>query len=194
MASRVTMDKKIEQLQNLVMNQMAEKADAIVWLQGNMYDRGPKVLELFKMKYAPRIVVTGNNTRVVEEDDVHVDDIVRWLNEHGVSREEIMVDDQAMNTKDQAEHVIAMAVKYVWRRILLVGSTHHQLRAFLTFLKQAQQQGWDGRIINQTAKRGWDERVSGRNQTVHEAFDEEMKKTYTYRDLASVEEGINYFR
>lgn len=188
------MDKKIEQLQNLVMNQRAEKADAIVWLQGNMYDRGPKVLELFKMKYAPCIVVTGNNTRVIEEDDLYIDVIVRWLNEHGVDKEAITVDDQAMNTKDQAEHVIAMAVRYAWCRILLVGSTHHQLRAFLTFLKQAQQQGWNGRIINQTAKQGWNEQVSGRNKTVREAFTEEVEKIHTYRDLASMTDGLNYFR
>jgi len=73
------MDQKIEQLQTLMTTPKPEKADAIVWLQGNMYDRGEKVLELYHAGYAPWIVVTGNNTRAVEDDNVKIHDIVSWL-------------------------------------------------------------------------------------------------------------------
>jgi len=45
-------------------SQPPEKADAIVWLQGDRYDRGNKVLELFKKGFAPKILVSGNNVRV----------------------------------------------------------------------------------------------------------------------------------
>jgi len=188
------MDQKIEQLQTLMTTPKPEKADAIVWLQGNMYDRGEKVLELYHAGYAPWIVVTGNNTRAVEDDNVKIHDIVSWLEKHGVDRSAVLVDDQSINTLDQATHVVASAKAQGWRAILLVGSTHHQLRAFLTFLHQLRAQAWNGRIINQPAHIEWDARPGGRRRTTGEAFQDEIKKLEKYKDsVATVEEGLRYF-
>ena len=132
-------------LQYLVTTQQPEKSDAIIWLQGNRYDRGKKVLELYRGGLAPLVVVTGNNTRVVEDDNVRVDDIIKWLKNSGVGEEELILDNQSFNTYDQAVQVIGIAKEREWQAILLVGSTHHQLRAFLTFFHQARLHQWKAR-------------------------------------------------
>lgn len=189
------MDQKIEQLQKLVTTEKPEKADAIVWLQGNEYDRGKKVLELYKGEFAPRIVIAGNNTRQVDDDRVRITDIMRWLEAYGIDRSAIVADDQSMNTLEQAMHVVAMAKKQDWQSILLVGSTHHQLRAFLTFLHQTRVQGWQGRIINQPAVIPWGVKPSGRKKTTHEAFQDELVKVQEYGgSLASIEDGLSYLQ
>ena len=189
------MNPNIEQLQQLVTTQKPEQADAIVWLQGNMYDRGKKVLELYRGGYASRIVVTGNNTRVVDDDHVGVRDIVQWLEKEGVDRSAILVDDQSINTLDQATHTVELVKEQGWRAILLIGSTHHQLRAFLTFLHQARAQGWPGRIINQPVNIPWDVKPSGRRKTTREAFEDEIEKLTRYQEkIASVDDGLSYFK
>lgn len=188
------MNPEIEKLQTLVTSQRPEKADVIVWLQGNMYDRGRKVLELYQAGFASQIVITGNNTRVVEDDSVGVDDLAHWLEERGVDERAIILDKQSLNTYDQATQVIKLACGRGWFAILLVGSTHHQLRAFITFLHQAHLERWEGRIINQPAAIPWDTRPSGRRETTGEAFQEELDKIERYKnEIASVEDGLRYF-
>lgn len=187
------MDSKIEQLQQIVMTQKPEKADAIVWLQGNEYDRGKKSLELYRGGFAPFVVVTGNNTRIVDIGTVRLDDMVAWLTAHDVPRDVIIIDDQSINTHDQSVCVLATARARDWKAILLVGSPHYQLRAFLTFLKQAQRIGWQGRIINQPVAIGWNAKPSGRSKTTEEAFHDEIAKLSKYKDhVATVAEGLRY--
>lgn len=186
---------QIEQLQRLVTSQEPGRADAIVWLLGNMYDRGKKVVELYQTGYAPLIVITGNNERIVEDDRVHVKDVVVWLLDRGIKKSAILADDQSINTLDQAKHVLAIAQERLWKKIILVGSAYHQLRAFLTFLYQAKKIGWQGRIINQPAYIDWDARPGGRSKTAQELFQEEIEKLDEYKEnVATAEEGIEYFK
>lgn len=187
------MDQKTEQLQKLVTAQKPEHADVIVWLQGNGYDRGEKVLELYHKGYAPQILVTGNNSRIVDDDKVGVADIVRWLSVEGIDPKNILADDQSMNTLDQARYVVSKAKECQWSSILLVGSIHHQLRAFLTFLHQAQVQRWKGKIINQPVYIAWNVKPSGRRKTTQEAFQDELVKLEEYqKDVATTEQGLKH--
>lgn len=187
------LDPALDQLHAMVMSQRPQLADAIVWLQGNGYDRGGKVLELYRAGFAPRIVVTGNNVRIVGEDVVKVVDIVRWLHERGIHDAAIECDEQSMHTLDQACRIVAMAKKRNWMNMLLVGSPHHQLRAFLTFLKQAQIQQWAGRIVNQPASIEWDCVPSGLRKTLREAYNNEIAKITMYKNnVATIKEGLAY--
>ena len=189
MADPLINDDRLMELQRAVTSQNPEPADAIVWLQGNGFDRGPKVLELFQHGFAPRIFVTGNNTRVVENDHVRLWDIVEWLERHDVELSALIVDDQSMNTLDQAIHVVAYAKAHEWSAILLVGSTHHQLRAFLTFQKQIQLQEWNGRVINQPAHIPWKHKPFGSQKTAKALFLVEIDKLEQYKDnVATMEE------
>jgi hypothetical protein len=187
------MDADVFRLQELVMHEQPRDADAIIWLQGNMYDRGEKVLELYHGGYAPSVLVTGNTTRRVDDDLIIVHDCVRWLCLHGVPRDTIICDDTALHTALQAHNSIAIARTRAWQTLLLVASPHHQLRAFLTFLQHARLQAWSGRIINQPVNIDWDTAPSGRRKVSREAFVDEVRKLDVYtNDVASIAEGIRY--
>ncbi|MBI2989713.1 MAG: GNAT family N-acetyltransferase [Candidatus Magasanikbacteria bacterium] len=190
------MDALLELLQKKIMSQTAEKSDVIVLLHGDRFDRCPKVLELYNAHYAPLILLSGNNILVGKgqrpgQEEVPLDEIKRWFTDQGVTEGAIMVDDHSMNTRDQALHVIDRALALNWKKMLLVGSTDHQLRAFLTFLKRVQEINWQGRIVNQGAHFEMDYVPGGRSQTVREILDDEIKKSKLYKEhLASPQSGI----
>lgn len=182
-------DPELDALHARVLSEEPVPADAIVWLQGNGYDRGPKALTLFSDGYAPIVVVTGNRTR----SPITVDHLVIWLAAHGVPAEAVRIDAESLHTRDQAVHVLALAQEYGWRTLLLVGSPHHQLRAFLTFMRRAQEVEWHGRIANQPADIAWGTTPSGRQQTSASCFRVELMKLGQYNThTASAHEGIAY--
>jgi uncharacterized SAM-binding protein YcdF (DUF218 family) len=191
------MSPEIERLQTLIEAELPAEADAIVWLQGDRFDRGARVLELFKNGVAPRIILTGNNALIGkgarrDEENISVDDMAEWLLEQGVPEMSVVRETASMNTHDQAVHVLSLAKRGAWRRIILVGSLHHQARPFLVFLKQARDIGWDGDIVNQPNRHpAWNEVPSGRTKTAREYFAEEIVKLETYAaHTASVADGI----
>ncbi|MBI5728452.1 MAG: GNAT family N-acetyltransferase, partial [Candidatus Magasanikbacteria bacterium] len=113
-----------------------------------------------------------------------------WLEEKGAPAEMILVDDAARNTREQAEYVLELAASHGWHKVMLVGSRYHQARAFLTFLKRAQEIGWSGELLNQGLFQPWFAVPSGQTKTVAELFQEEKEKLIRYRDhVASVAEG-----
>lgn len=192
------MEKIFFQLYDLVLNDKVLKSDIIVWLQGDRYDRASKVLELYDKKWAPKILITGNNTSFSrkirpQENNVSLKSMHRWLVARGVKKNDILVDDQSANTKEQAENVLKMAKNYKWKKIILVGSSFYQPRALLTFLKRARKISWFGKIINQPVILRRTEVPGGRKQSVEQLFDEEIKKIKKYKkDLVSISSGIKY--
>lgn len=180
-------DPELDALHARVLTEEPIPADAIVWLHGNGYDRGPKVLKLFRSGYAPTIVISGNRTR----SPITIDHLADWLMEHGVSAGVVRVDATSLHTRDQSVHVLALAQEYGWRACLLVASPHHQLRAFLTFVQRAREIEWDGRIVNQHAGGDWDAFPSERTQPARAVFVEEIAKCSRYRShVSTAREGI----
>ena len=105
----------------------------------------------------------------------------------------MLSEEQSWHTRAQADHTLQVAVQHAWSRLLLVGSTYHQLRAFLTFLRSAARVGWSGHIVNCPAFLGWDAYPYGKHRTAQELFMEECEKLRHYHDdVASVEEGLQY--
>jgi len=184
-------DAALDALHVRVLTQAPEAADAIVWLQGNGYDRGPKALELFHGRYAPCIVITGNAVR----SPITVHHLAAWLRDRGVPESAILRDAASMHTRDQAVHVLTVAQERAWSALLLVASPHHQLRAFLTFLKCAQETGWDGRTVNQPADILWNAVPSERDRTNREIFTDELAKLDRYAvHVASAADAFRYFQ
>ncbi|MDO8626799.1 MAG: YdcF family protein [Candidatus Magasanikbacteria bacterium] len=189
-----------DQLQEMLENEAPSRSDAIVWLQGDQYDRGKKVFELYQEKFAPRIIITGNDELIgqgkrFEESNISLNAMRSWLLARGVAPPDITVDADPLNTREQAEHVIQLAKKNDWRQLILVGSIYYQMRAFLTFLKYAKESDWTGRILNQMAKIKWDDVPSGRQQTARTYFLVDKKKIEQYRaHVAPVAEGIAYLK
>lgn len=186
-------------LQRLVQEQEPKTSDVIVLLQGDQFDRVEKALELLQAQFASLILLTGNNLLVGTgprpgENNVTLTAMRQWLLEHKVPPQCIILDDTAMNTREQAMHVINEAVKRRWKRLLLVGSWHHQLRPFLTFLNAAKEQGWSGEIVNQPARLpSWQWVPGGRKQNAREILVEEIVKLDKYiAHVVSVQDGIDH--
>lgn len=185
-------------LHNLILRENAQKSDAIIWLQGDRYDRASKVFKLYKEGWAKKIIISGNNVLIgskkrMGEKNISLDKMKNYLLKKGVEGRFILVDNNALNTKEQAEHIIKIAVNKRWSKLIIVGSSYYQPRAFLTFFKQAEKLKWVGRIINQPVIIDWRKKPSGRDKVASLLFKEEFKKINKYKkDLAPIERGIKY--
>ncbi|MDO8265156.1 MAG: YdcF family protein [Candidatus Parcubacteria bacterium] len=183
---------------NLISKEKTQKADAIIWLQGDRYDRARKVIGLFKKGFGKKIFLTGNNILVGDKkrpgtDNITLTKMEEWLEKNGIGRKEIIIDNKSFHTADQAEKVLRFAKKNKWKKIILVGSLFYQPRAFLTFLKRNNKIGWQGEIVNQPAIIGLSVKPGGRNETVKTLILEEIEKIKKYRsDIAGFKEGLNY--
>lgn len=192
--------KKFLEIYRELMATLPQKSDAIVWLQGDRYDRGEKALELLRAGCAPLIVVTGNDRLIGPgirpgENNVSIPEMVEWLKERDIGDEQILIDDGSFNTKDQARFIIDLAKRKNWRNFLLVGSSYYQPRAFLTFLREAQTQGYNGAIVNQPHIVGDTEIPGGRDGSASEIMKQEFEKIFRYHDdVATLDEGIDYLR
>jgi uncharacterized SAM-binding protein YcdF (DUF218 family) len=70
----------------------------------------------------------------------------------GVPASCILVEDQSLHTRENAEHVLELLKQHNMRRVILVTSPFHQLRTYLTFAKVFQPHGIH--IINHYADTG----------------------------------------
>jgi len=187
-------------LHDLLLKEEPCSAEAIVWLQGDRYDRARKVFKLYQAGWSRRIIITGNNILLGKktrpgENNISLEKMKESLLRRGVKASDLLIDDGAMNTNEQAKHVLKMAKRKKWRRLILVGSSYYQPRAFLTFLKQAKIIKWGGEIINQPAVITWDKKPAGRNKLSKLLFNEEFQKIKKYKkDLFSISGGIKYLR
>lgn len=187
--------KKEQELLSLVQKDAPEKSDAIVWLQGDKYDRARGVLDLFLKKFADKIIISGNNELIDKkpgEKGVALEKMAAWLVERGVPGEKIIIDAESLNTRGQAENVLEIASKNGWRKIILVASLYHQPRVFLTFLKRIKEVAWEGKIINQPVLFNWETNPGGKNQPGKDLFFVEMEKIRKYKNHnVSFDEGIS---
>jgi|GEM_PF-511463 len=185
-------------LYNFLLLEKPQRASVIVWLQGDRYDRAQKTLKLYNDGWAKKIIISGNNILIGDktrkgEKNIPLDSMRQFLLKKGVAPKDLIIDDSALNTKEQAVHILKLAKTEKWTKLIIVGSSYYQPRAFLTFLKQAENINWHGRIINQSKLIAWDKKPAGRNRTAASIFRQEFKKLEEYKkDLASIKEGIEY--
>ncbi|MBI2625293.1 MAG: GNAT family N-acetyltransferase [Candidatus Nealsonbacteria bacterium] len=159
-----------------------EKADAIIWLQGDRYDRAMKVFNLFKGGFAPKILISGNSKLETRrgEDHINLEAMVEWLKKKGIGPDKILFDSNSFNTKDQARNSLKLAKRLNWKKIILVGSLYYQPRAFLTFLKESKRIGWKGKLINQPAQLNLNKIASSRDKKAKELIPQEIIKVIKY--------------
>lgn len=188
-------------LYNLLLNEKPQKSDAVVWLQGDRYDRGKKVLEIYRSKLTHTVVISGNDILIGPgarpgEDNVWVADMKKYLLKNKVKLSDIVIDDGVLNTKEQAVNVVKLAKKNNWKKIILVSSAYHQPRVFLTFIKAANTCNFNGKITNQTFFIAADDVASGRKVKTSVLMRSELSKIENYQskgDLVSYEDGYEYF-
>ena len=124
-----------EKLIAIVNNDCLTKADAIILLEGDGFNRYKKAVELYKNGFAPKIVFSGN---IIDKGygSYPFDEIKPLLIHDGVSEKDLIYENKSVNTYEQALEIIKLSKEKNWKKIILVASHEHQYRAYLTFLRQ----------------------------------------------------------
>jgi len=116
----------------------------------------------------------------------------------GVAPGRIIVEPTAQNTHEQAEQVADLIVANQWYRALLIASTYHTPRAFLTFLRVLMDRGLTETVHLlpvPTSQSRWWEAPKGMEELRLYLLDEEMRKIEAYQQhVATWTEGIAYLR
>lgn len=119
-----------------------EKSDAIVVLTGNGWERTLFAIELFHAGWAPHFVtvgITGSQPAPL---------MAKLAKDKGVPDSSITIEPLSRNTRQNAENILQLCQDRSWHKIILVTSTHHQLRAYLTFKKVVKETRAPVTIIN----------------------------------------------
>lgn len=119
----------------IVDNDCLTKSDAAILLEGDGLFRFQKAVELYNKGLVSKIVFSGN---VVDKDygSYPFSEIKPFIMEGGVAESDLIHEDKSLNTRQQAEEVVKMAMERGWKKLALVASHDHQYRAYLTFLRE----------------------------------------------------------
>jgi RimJ/RimL family protein N-acetyltransferase len=189
-------------LQNLLIKDKPVKSDAIIWLQGDRYVRGKRVLKIYKSGLTKLIVISGNNVLIgldtrPGENNISLTDMKKYLIKKGVNNGDIIVDSKSLNTKEQAINVIKMARQKRWKKITLVSSAYNQPRAFLSFVRATQIIGYKVEIVNQCVNMCENTVASRQIMINRDLIIKEEAKINNYQlkgDVASYKEGFDYLK
>lgn len=175
----------------LVSNEKLKKADAIVLLEGDGYFRVSWAVELYKRKWAPKIVAS---TGIDDKGYGSFPNLEKKLKEYKVPNKDIIVDAKSRHTREQAINIIEMATRKKWKKIILVASHYHQYRAGLTFLKVMQEKEIKIQIINSPVRDlNWFSKNSwGTRFNLLKAEFERIEKYRKLGHLATYKDAIAY--
>ena len=109
----------------LVIRQIPKKSDVIVVLSGETRDRTKQALELFKLGYAKKIIVSGR-----EDDKTR---ITLGLLESGIPVDKIIIENSSRSTFENAKNTSKLLKKLQISSIILVTSWYHSRRATAVF-------------------------------------------------------------
>lgn len=121
-----------DDLSQCLRNNTCLKVDAIVVISGGDTNaRAQEGINLFNKNLADYIIFSGaaadktgpSNAEAMREIAV----------QHGVPKNQILMDINANNTNENAEYVQKIAEKYDFESIILITSPYHQRRAHLEF-------------------------------------------------------------
>src|SRR3989344_3758733 len=173
----------------VVNNEKLRISDVIVCLEGDNNLRVDKSYELFLKGLAPIILVSGGLENY--PGSIHARDMKNYLVGKGVSEDRIYLEENSQNTYGQAREVMKIIREKNWGKVILVASEFHQLRAFLTFLKE--RGDYPVIILNAPSKKSWFNKSLGIIRW--KLLVGELKKIKEYKKkghLASIKEAINY--
>ena len=116
-------------------NNTCSAADVIVAISGGDTDaRAREAISLYQQGWAPKIIFSG-----AAEDKQGTSNAAAMRNlalSSRVPNADILLDENSINTADNASQVRAIVQQYGFKRILLVTSPYHQRRASIEFNKR----------------------------------------------------------
>ncbi len=177
----------------LISNERLKKADAIVLLEGDGLNRVKSAADLYKEGWADKVVVSGG-VYTPNYGSYPSEYLVPELIKSGVPPERIVIEGKSKHTREQAEEVLESARNNGWKKIILVASSHHQPRAFLTFLKVMNEKNLKLQIINAPARElSWFEETGwGKRSELLDVEFEKIEKYMALGQIATFEEAIEY--
>ena len=124
-----------ETIMAIVDNDFLTKSDVAVLLEGDGFFRYKKAVELYNNGLVSKIVFSGNITDKAY-GSFPFEEVKPYILESGVPEEDLIHEDKSLHTRQQAVEVVKMALEKGWKKIVLVASSEHQYRAYLTFLRE----------------------------------------------------------
>ncbi len=174
------------------------KANAAVVLCGE--DARPRAavgVQLLKAGAADLIVLSGG--KHAPPRWVRALQVLPSIYASDVAPDRVVVEPDAMNTREQAVNVLAIATQAQWTRLLLVASPYHAPRAFLTFLKVVNEAGIADTLrlsvvaVNHLGGFPWSKSPDGMSTARLRLLSREFQKIDEYRNhVATYAEGLAY--
>lgn len=109
------------------------RADAIVILGGGWTERITYGDELYKKRYAGKILLIGFDEHVAKSGDYYSSWKTKGLLAAGVPREHIYFDVVSRNTHEEAVNTLLFMKKNGWQHVLVVTDPPHVRRATMTW-------------------------------------------------------------
>lgn len=179
---------------SLVDNDIVKSSDVIVLLEGDGLNRYKEAVRLYKEGLAPKIVFSGG-IDMPEYGSYPIETVLPYIISAGVPHEDLILELNSLQTKQQSVEITNLCLQYGWRRIILVGSHYHQYRAFLTFLKTAKDMGLDDLVIYNSPARDLEWFSENPWGTRLKCLEQEFQRIEIYTgkgDLATYKEAISY--
>lgn len=182
-----------ETIMAIIDNDCLTKSDVAVLLEGDGFNRYQKAVELYKTGIVSKIVFSGN---ILDKEygSYPFEEIKPLILASGVLEQDIVYENQSRNTYEQAVEIIKLANKNEWKKLVLVASSDHQYRAYLTFLRQVLDSESEILLFNAPSRNlpwflneGWGIRL----ERLSKEF-ERIEKYTTYGHLASAQEVVEY--
>lgn len=177
----------------MINNEGLRKADVIVCLEGDSYNRLPETAKLFKEGWSQWIIISGgynNPPFSIPSKELKIE-----LIKLGVPSKQIIVEDKSQNTHEQAVQAMKIIKKREWGKIILVTSHYHQLRAYLTFLKVMNEFKMKVSIYNAPVRNlSWYQKTIKQKNRL-QLFDDELNKIDLYLNknhISSFKTGLKY--
>lgn len=188
-----------EQLVPMVFTQPMLAGDAVVVLAGeDGAERLAFGVHAFLESSAwgrPTLVISGG---VDSESQQSAKTLFGQALSKGVAHDRVLTENESSNTREQAVNVVTYAKSLGWKRIILVASPNHIVRATLTFIKALEEAGKEKevRILPvSTNHLKWSDKPRGQKYTRAELYQGEFVKIALYENhVASFESGIEYLR
>lgn len=117
---------------NVADGKKCQEADAIVAISGgDTYARTQEAIKLYQNGWAPKLIMSG--AALDNSGPSNAEQMSLWAVEAGVPEEDIILNETARDTLENATQTREVAAKKGINKIILVTSGYHQRRASISF-------------------------------------------------------------
>jgi hypothetical protein len=99
----------------------ATKSDLILCLGGGEKERLAKTIELYKLNYGEKILLTATNMEVINKE-------IKLLEEEKINENNILFKDKLLNTYDELSFTKELMIKNNYKSVLIISDEPHSLR------------------------------------------------------------------